>query len=69
MEYTKNSALEDEVVQLIYQNAGLYKIKPLFTESLRPECTSLLYLQQSLGSKELDALNTYTNGAARIAYE
>ena len=43
MEYTKNSALEDEAVQLIYQNAGLYKIKPLFTESLGPECISLLY--------------------------
>ena len=69
MEYTKNSALEDEAVQLIYQNAGLYKIKPLFTESLGPESISLIYLQQSLGSKELDALNTNTNGAARIAYE
>ena len=69
MEYTKNSALEDEVVKLMYQNAGLYKIKPLFTESLGPESTSLIYLQHSLGSKELDTLNTYTNGAARIAYE
>ena len=69
MEYAKNSAEEDEVVKLMYQNAGLYEVKPLFTESLGPECTSLLYLRQSLGSKELDALNTYTNGAARIAYE
>ena len=69
MEYTKNSAEEDEVVKLMYQNAGLYEVKPLFTESLGPEWMSLLYLQQSLGSKELDALNTYTNGAARIAYE
>ena len=69
MEYTKNSALEDEAVQLIYQNAGLYKIKPLFTESLGPECTSLLYLQQSLGSKELEALNTNTNDASRGTYE
>ena len=43
MEYTKNSAEEDEVVKLMYQNAGLYKIKPLFTESLGPECISLLY--------------------------
>ena len=69
MEYTKNSALEDEAVQLMYQNAGLYKIKPLFTESLGPESMSLLYLQQSLGSKELEALNTNTNDAAHIAYE
>ena len=69
MEYTKNSALEDEAVKLMYQNAGLYEVKPLFTESLGPEWMSLLYLRQSLGSKELDALNTYTNGASRGTYE
>ena len=43
MEYTKNSALEDEAVQLMYRNAGLYEVKPLFTESLGLESTSLLY--------------------------
>ena len=43
MEYTKNSALEDEAVQLMYQNAGLFSIKPLFTESLGPKSMSLLY--------------------------
>ena len=43
MEYIINSEKEDEAVQLMYQNAGLYKIKPLFTESLGPECISLLY--------------------------
>ena len=43
MEYTKNSALEDEAVQLMYQNAGLFSIKPLFTESLWPKSMSLLY--------------------------
>ena len=43
MEYTKNSAEEDEVVKLMYQNAGLYEVKPLFTESLGPESMSLLY--------------------------
>ena len=66
MEYAKNSAEEDKVVKLMYQNAGIYKVKPLFIESLGPESTSLLYLQQSLGSKELDTLNTYTNDATRI---
>ena len=69
MEYAKNSAEEDEVVKLMYQNAGLYEVKPLFTESLGPESISLLYLQQSMVSKELDALNTYTNGATHIAYD
>ena len=68
MEYIKNSALEDKVVKLMYQNAGLYEVKPLFTESLGPEWMSLLYLRQSLGSKELDALNTFTNGASRGTY-
>ena len=43
IEYTKNSEKEDEVVMLIYRNAELNKIKPLFTESLGLESTSLLY--------------------------
>ena len=33
MEYTKNLALEDKAVKLMYQNAGLYEVKPLFTKS------------------------------------